>query len=117
MLKGKISLDLDEAWRSCLKMWKEITERYEDGMDIYSLKEDYIKKHRISEDLEELCYFCEYTVQHKRKGNLCTYCPGCLVDKEFDCVNPNYHYAAKPHAFYRKLLALNKQRLSQKKPN
>lgn len=124
-------LTLSETWKQCLRMWKWIDENYpkKPGFDkldlIIDLKNEWLDKNGIEDELNSDCFFCEYA---ERRWNeeveqylniswnreICYYCPGKLVDKEFSCTSVSYNYTEKPHKFYQKLLSLNKKRKDKK---
>ena len=68
------------------------------------LKRKWIENHGFS-DIDDDCFFCE--ISHFVE---CRDCPGILIDIEFRCADPEYHWFKKPIAFYNKLVSLNKKR-------
>ncbi|MHC4397910.1 MAG: hypothetical protein ACYS1A_19875 [Planctomycetota bacterium] len=106
-------LTLDETWRLCLSMWRWIAKqkRLHPYSNIRVLKRRWAEKHGYF-DLEQNCFFCEYTV---RRELYCEGCPGAKVDKMFRCARyPKYIWYSKPIAFYKKLVSLNRKRLAKK---
>lgn len=114
MLKRKLSLE--QTWQKCVNvMWKEMIEvHWKRGMMGYDLKLRYFKKHPKRDVPADECYFCDYANSQATSSGyfVCSHCPGRLINKKFDCCNKSYHYNYKPKAFYRKLLQLNKKRIS-----
>ena len=112
MLKTKLSLE--RTWTKCMAMWEEMIEKHwKRGMGGCDLKDLYLANHRRMAVPRNMCYFCDYA--KRRHG--CNSCPGRLVDKNFNCEKPSYHYWWKPKAFYRKLVKLNKKRKQGKCPD
>ncbi len=44
------------------------------------------------------------------KWAMSSFTPGRKIDKDFDCDNRKYNWQDNPHAFYKKLLELNRKR-------
>ncbi|MAF25285.1 hypothetical protein CL634_06885 [bacterium] len=107
-------MSLEDTWYNCLKMWKWIAGQIkkDENLDVDVLKEKWLKKYKFSA-VHANCFFCEYIA--KRDDVFCRKCPGCKVDKEFDCRSVKYYYFHKPVAFYEKLVELNKIREKSKK--
>lgn len=106
----KLALNL--AWELCLKMWKWVAEQVDKTprQSVGILKEEWLKLNNI-EDVDKDCFFCEYDGQD---GD-CSNCPAKLIDADFSCCMPNYHYLQHPKAFYAKIVELNKIRLKEAK--
>ena len=115
-------LTLNETWRLCLSMWKQIAKqkRAGDKKDVESLKEDWLKKYWTGKHIYCECFFCDYQEQRSTGGDspyICPDCPAVLVDPKFNCLHkPSYNYKEHPTAFYNKLVSLNRKRKSHSKP-
>lgn len=107
-------LTLDKTWELCLKQRRWIAKEVKIGRnsigETIDLKDEWLEKHDFK-NVSENCFFCDYA--YKRAGCRPS-CPGKKIDKSFDCDNRDYHYAAEPLAFYKKLVQLNKIRLAKK---
>lgn len=123
---GNKDLSLNDVWRLCLKMWKFVVKNIGpeknkwdmiDGVE--NLKRRWCLKNGFK-SLDSNCFFCAWAVECSKEATLqfwaarCTTCPGKLADRKFDCFNWSYRYSTKPHAFYKKLLKLNKKRQEKK---
>ena len=100
----KKELSLNEIWKLSLSQWKWVTEQIQAG----SQKNSSVLKMRWMEDhnynsIFASCFFCDYKSGYHK-------CPGKLVDENFLCFNPSYHYEQKPFAFYNEMKRLNKKR-------
>lgn len=108
--------NLDRTWKNCLRMWKWISEVYDDTVGVGSLKIQWLDEHGFTRDIDSDCFFCEYQaihgggIRHYRGKDFCEHCPGGYISKSFNCFCPNYHYGTKPKAFYAKLLELDTKR-------
>lgn len=106
-------LTLNQTWRLCLKMWKWIAKQIRDGskLSVDKLKRKWLKTH-TKDAITNDCYFCEYDQLHstKRDGPNGCNCPGNRIEKDFGCMNSDYHFEHKPLKFYAKLLELDKKR-------
>ena len=118
MSKEKIdpeNLTLDETWTYQLRMSKWIAEQIKNGSEklVARLKQIWIKESKFNpEHFSAACFFCT-----RNNGEACCRdCPGCLVDPEFNCMDPAYNFEAEPEAFYQKLLELNSERISDASP-
>lgn len=109
MLKnGKLyNLTLDEAWRLCLEMWKEIKGR----SDIPQAKAKWLNNNSFF-DVRANCFFCEFNERMDR----CRRCPAVLVDSDFKCERIEYDYLSNPEKFYMKLVELNELRKKKECP-
>jgi len=106
---GNKYLSLNDIWRLCLKMWKEIKDEYS-----IEAKKKWLRRHGFNpEKVQAGCFFCEWSNQHDC-GNDCIDCPGKLVDKKFDCSDGSYSYCYEPKKFYRKIAALDEKRKGRK---
>lgn len=106
---GNKKLSLNDIWRLCLKMWKEIHKEFL----IVSAKQEWLKENGFNSDIIcASCFFCEWAKQNENNdiNDFCIMCPGKLVSKRFQCENISYKYSRKPTAFYKKLLQLDKKR-------
>ena len=109
-------LTLGQAYRDCLRMWKWIAEQVEGGCidDVYKLKRRWFKEEQKKYAIDSLdsdCFFCHYDMQKMGDRHaICTYCPGRIVDKRFNCINVSYHHTVTPVKFYKKLLKLDEKR-------
>ena len=94
-------------------MWRWIAAQKKRHPRAYAgnLKIQWLKKHKEFETIISDCFFCEYV--EKRVGD-CDLCPGCKIDKTFDCYNKDYNFESKPIAFYKKILQLNRIRKAKK---
>ncbi len=105
---------LDRCWKNCLRMWKWVSENYENHTSVATLKRDWLKRHRFRKHILSYCFFCQWADRHGEEKFIaeigCLHCPGRLVDARFKCGNIRYDYNSNPKAFYRKLLALDKKR-------
>lgn len=101
---------LDETWKHCLQLWKWIAGKIKatPDLDIIDLKGEWFEEHDFDNICDD-CFFCDYTIENP-DGDGCEICPGRLVDPEFNCENPEYHYCRLPIKFYEKLLELDKKR-------
>ena len=117
-------LSLEKTWEASLEMWKWISESDvgPTGAGAYEVKKFYLLETGKYKDVLNNCFFCEYAHQHNGfdnglmyEGACCTKCPGCLVDKDFDCENFGGEVACltwdnNPKEFYKLLVKLNKVR-------
>lgn len=102
---------LNDIWRLCLKMWKDI---HTTNKLIPDIKRKWMEAHGFSDDVRADCFFCEWNDQNEEYDtDKCSACPGKLVSKRFSCVNDSYHYRWEPRKFYRKILWLDKKRRNQ----
>ncbi len=112
--------NLDRCWKNCLRMWKWISENYDENNGVLVLKRDWFFSHRFKKRILAECFFCEWAGQNGQTNfvaeNGCPECPGALVDARFKCGNIRYEYSTKPKAFYAKLLELDAKRTGKKKP-
>ena len=105
---------LDLCWKNCLRMWKWIAKNWKKGMDVLSMKREWLIRNGFaSENIFSNCFFCDY-VFGENKGKNCEACPGMLVHPQFHCQNKTYDYCSKPKKFYAKLLHLNAKRKAAK---
>ena len=106
-------LTLTETWRLCLSMWRWIAKQVKAGskLSVNQLKEQWVEKHWPGKDIQDNCFFCEYSI-----ADGCPTCPGVLVDERFDCDNEDCHWFHNPIKFNNKLVSLNKKRKSHSKP-
>ena len=118
-------LTLNQTWVLCLRMWRWIAHKWEEGDVVWKLKDQWLIDNGYSDiDLQHDCFFCEWAVLQRLSkrneiqkrseyihGQGCKkWCPGCKVDSEFNCRNSKYNYDLKPKAFYAELLRLNQIR-------
>ncbi len=103
--------NLDRTWKNCLRMWEWISENWKQGMEAESMKSEWLRAHRFSDDMYNNCFFCEYMDRHRHQTTFetCDGCPGALVSRRFHCMNATYCFT-KPKAFYRELVRLDKKR-------
>jgi len=105
-------LTLKTAWKKCLTQWAYVirARRYDKRRSrkprhVGFLKTKWLRTHGYeTKDFLFHCFFCEYDRQHK---DGCLSCPAVKVDPQFSCSCPDYSYANKPEAFYKKLCELN----------
>ena len=38
---------LNECWKNCMSMWRWIHDNWEEGMSVYEMKEQWLRKHKI----------------------------------------------------------------------
>lgn len=109
-------LNLDETWNWCIRLWRSVARRKRAGdkRSVEALKEEWIEKHWQGESPDYDCFFCEYDLCYKYKGERCGKCPARLVDRQFNCEDEDYDYKYYPIAFYNKLVSLNRKRLRKK---
>jgi hypothetical protein len=101
----KINMTLDETWEYCLEMWRWIASVWCQGNNVDKLKRQWLDENGFgNKHITADCFFCLYAV------NVCSFCPGRLVDFDFDCLDDEYYYFDKPREFYAKLLKLDKKR-------
>jgi hypothetical protein len=96
-------------------MWKWIVEEHQKDSraDVDALKHKWMKDNGFR-NIKADCFFCDYN-EHQTKGLTgCECCPGCLVNKQFLCVNETYLYYRRPAKFYAKLVELNEKRKKAK---
>ncbi len=110
---------LDRCWKNCITMWKWIAENWKPGMDVYAMKNQWLKNHHFSRRSlvnNGACFFCEYYVSHggghfRYRGEwICKNCPGAYISKSFNCSSRKYHYKTNPKGFCRELVQLDKKR-------
>lgn len=110
---------LDQTWKNCLRMWKWIAETWKPGMNVCTLKRQWLKKFWKKEKNPHVeCFFCEYNQYNlcNIRGvddpfhSGCQQCPGILVSTRFHCGRTTYYYRDKPKKFYQKLLQLDVKR-------
>lgn len=99
-------MTLNETWKQCIAMWKWIAEQK--GVNTVLLKIRWLGEHGF-EGIECGCFFCDYA--DGQAGVDCEKCPAVMIDPNFSCDKPKYHYRKKRIAFYEKLVALNEKRL------
>ena len=113
---------LDRCWKNCLRMWKWVSEKWEEsfaaipaserGVIVSAPKAQWLRDHRFTKALDEDCFFCQYV-----GANECSMCPAALIDPSFHCADhDHYCWCWEPKAFYRKLLRLDAKRTGKKKP-
>lgn len=114
-------LSLDKTWSECLEMWKWIAGKIKENpvSNIEALKKEWLEKNGY--DYYGVCcgcFFCAYDERHEDRGDVdCCYCPAILVNpalKSYFCEQEEPSYDNDPIGFYKKLVALNKIRLSRK---
>ena len=104
-------MTLNQTWKNCLRMWKWIVSEWKPGMDVESMKVEWLSKRKPSLNLESDCFFCQYDYDNRSLNSAgCVFCPGNLVNKRFECCAKTYHYEYHPKAFYKKLLYLDAKR-------
>ena len=112
-------LSLEKTWTECLKMSSYIDrERKKGRYSIGDLKDKWIRKYYPQKYICNDCFFCAFTLGKSTFGHRHVHCdkyPGRLIDKDFDCMSMEYHYARKPHKFYLKLKQLNRLRKLNRK--
>lgn len=94
---------LNQTWILCLRMFRWIIKQENVEERIGTLKYQWISDNGFGY-VPAHCFFCDFG-----KGS-CRKCPGKLVDPNFQCTAPDYHYSLKPKAFYKELLRLNRIR-------
>ena len=111
----EITLTLDMAWDLCLEQWDWIKAQIEAGpkLSVITLKMQWCKENGY-EGVRSICFFCEYDKQCRGERPCCDFCPGVLVDPEFNCNKEKFHYHSRPLAFHAELVRLNKIRLGLK---
>ena len=104
-------LSLDETWKNCLKMWRWIAKEKKANSRLWVnvLKRKWLLRHNFSGPIRSHCFFCEYAVQD------CIQCPARKIDRDFWCMNSEYHHRRRPADFLREITCLNKIRLAKKK--
>ena len=101
-------MNLNDTWKNCLEMWGWVSEQ---GDDVEESKREWLKAHGFDGDkISANCFFCQYNEERKELG--CSNCPGKLVNENFDCQSDSYGYDTNPAKFYKKLVKLNKIRMS-----
>jgi len=103
-------ITLDEAWKLCLDQWTNgVIKKIEAGTkkDIEELKEEWCEDNGYR-FVKHDCFFCEYGHQHQSAGDDCAFCPGRLVDPEFQCTKPKYYWEKNPLAFHAEIERLYK---------
>ena len=110
---------LDRNWINCLRMWKWISESLPEGFFdssnaikrfiIGHLKLQWLRENRFTKPLLNDCFFCEAS-ENSAALTGCEKCPAVLVEKEFCCMEDDFHYTLDPINFYWRLLKLNKRR-------
>lgn len=113
-------MTLNETWESCIAMWDMIIKILDAGgclsdesgnPDIDMLKE-VLLAHGPNADAVSHCVFCQYAEDnYDGLWGFCGACPGRAVDPDFYCMDEEHNYYKKPHAFYAKLVEMNKIRL------
>lgn len=105
-------MTLNETWKNQLKMSGWIAKERAAGSEksVIVLKEEWFKENMPNVSLAYNCFFCNYA-DMELKG--CGYCPGRLVDADFDCDSEEYHYSDELIKFYEELVRLNKIRISR----
>lgn len=107
-------MTLNQIWKNCLRMWKWIDKVWAPGMDVVSMKEEWLREHMPDVWLMSNCFFCEYNEDHQKRMG-CGACPGKLVSKSFHCYDhPTYHHEKYPKKFYKKLLQLDAKRRAKR---
>lgn len=106
-------MTLNQIWKNCLRMWKWIAKVWKPGMDVESLKNQWLWKRFPELNVNSNCFFCDYQVSKNGFTLHCFSCPGILVNKRFNCQNKSYHYRHYPRKFYKKLLQLDAKRKNQ----
>ena len=117
---GNKEYSLNDIWRLCLKMWKDIHNEVDGyGILIHKSKIDWMEDNGFR-FLTCNCFFCEWTKQTGGDilGTKCPKCPGNMVSKSFHCEYRKGHkdelfYEEHPEKFYKKPLALDKKRRSK----
>ena len=106
-----MNLTLDEMWNRCLAMWRWIVAQIEAGSDLQvtTLKTEWLKANDPDAMLSSECYFCQWVCEHPSLMT-CSGCPGTLVDPQFDCTDPDYHWREHPQRFLVTLEELNIKR-------
>lgn len=114
-------LTLDKTWELSLEMWKWIAgevrkakRQHKRKPKVGFLKAKWLKQHYAEEWISADCFFCEVNDQHARGINNGCFCPARKIDKEFECMDTKHDYSKHPIAFYKKLVQLNKIRLTKK---
>ena len=108
-------LTLDETWKLCLSMWRWIAKMIREGSELFvsELKDQWLRDHGYEHEVWLTCFFCGYI--HHPKRTCDTNCPARMIDRNFNCHNPDYDYQSKPIAFYNKIVSLNRKRLAKRK--
>ena len=110
---------LDRSWTNCLRMWKWISGNLPEGFSelrnnikrfiIEHLKTQWLKEYRFTKPLPNDCFFCAASMRFAEPEG-CDGCPAVLVDREFCCMEDDFHYALDPINFYQRILKLNMRR-------
>jgi hypothetical protein len=123
----KHTLTLDNSWDRCHRMWRHIYDRVRTAdypvVRISSLKAWYLKDTLDSlSSIMHDCWFCEYAfkrnMQEYGPGSIllmpnpardmmhnetCKYCPGKIIDPDFNCQTLDCCWADHPVKFYNKI--------------
>lgn len=124
---------LERVWRDCERLWKWVSiqrnKRSEAGRSscVDDLKKRWFRCHPFKKRAGGInhCFFCAYAKKAfianigNRPRRLeawthCDYCPGRLVDPNFNCANAAYSYQRLPSLFYKEITRLNILRKQQK---
>lgn len=116
-------MTLKKTWEECLRMWKWIAKEgvgiFDDDVynKVYNLKRVWLSINGYSNtNILNDCFFCGYTEKHGGEidcGN-CINCPAQKIDEYFCCQDVGTHWSDNPIEFYKRLVKLNKKRLSKK---
>jgi len=118
--RGREQPELERAWCDCLAQWGWIagyvTAKGKGwrpcGVNSTArLKRRYASLYSADLGIKVKCWFCQYARAHRSDTvNLCSVCPGRLVDGEFSCYRDDYNYCKRPLEFFKKILCLNRER-------
>jgi len=112
-LKSMKGLSIEETWKVCLRMWKWISQHWQED-NIHDLKKKWVDKHGYV-GIHCNCFFCTYAKSTGSYSERCLFhCPARKVDPGFMCINSSYHFIDHPKQFYQKLVELNEIRLKKK---
>ena len=112
----EIPTTLDEVWTACKHMWTDMTTlpRYTQIDNILSRKIRWLKDHGYdSDEIAGGCFFCHHNKKHRASdAEVCSQCPGRLVDPLFTCLDGDYDYWSFPERFRDKIIELDERRTS-----
>lgn len=123
-----MKLSLNETWKRCFKMWKDMiavlkiaSEDEDVTIDVAAIKKIWLQLNGYKKYICNDCFFCDY-VENSTNGHIedpdipggCPTCPGTKIDPNFACQKARCHWAENPEGFYQELIRLNRIRIARK---
>lgn len=112
-MKNVKDFTINKIWSECRRLWEHIEEELRrcPWKSVGWIKQEWMEANGYGQTVAEDCFFCEFTRWWDR--NTCEYCPGKLVDPNFDCMHLDYNWYGEPVAFREEIERLNKLRTTQ----